>query len=394
MSEVLVLPFSINTPEGTRDRLFAECLERRQVQNRLTGLFRRRGYREVITPEVEYYDLFLQSGSPPPQQTMWSLTERSGRILVMRPDCTTPIARVAATKLQSLPLPQRLYYDETVFRAGHAHDGGSSEIAQCGVEMIGAFGKKADLEMISMAVDSLADCGVKEFHIELGHAGFFRVLAGRMEMPEGELERMRSYIEGKNFAALNDLLEPYQEQPSCEALRRLPYLFGGAETLDEAEELAGESEPLEYLRQLYGELGAAGYGQYIRFDLGLVHQIDYYTGVVFRGYAEGAARPVLSGGRYDALVERFGRQAEANGFAVDVDALGACLPVSAPKLELVIHFEQGRLAKALAAVDAREPGTCELSPCRTLESSCNLAREKGAKAVLVLDQNGERLMKL
>ena len=169
--------YTINTPEGTRDRLFAECRERRQVQRELTALFQRRGYAEVSTPEVEFYDLFLQSGNPMPQESMLKIIDRSGKIMVMRPDCTTPIARVAATKLKALPLPQRLCYDQTVFRSGQAHRGGSSEIAQCGVELIGAAGWKADLEMVALAVDALGACGVKDYHVELGHVGFFRDLA-------------------------------------------------------------------------------------------------------------------------------------------------------------------------------------------------------------------------
>ena len=384
---------TINTPEGTRDRLFAECRERRQVQSALTALFRRRGYREVITPEVEFYDVFTQSGNPLPQESMLKIIDRSGKIMVMRPDCTTPIARVAATKLAAVALPQRLYYDQTVFRSGNAHEGGSSEIAQCGVELIGAVGAKADLEMVAMAVDALRACGLDHFHIELGHAGFFRSLAGKMDMPAEELERVRSCIEGKNFAALGDLLEPYAASPACAALSRLPYLFGGLEILNEAEALAGENEALTYLRGLYRELDAAGYGGFVRFDLGMVHQIDYYTGVVFRGYVEGAGASVLSGGRYDKLVELFGRRAEATGFAVDVDAVAGCRepePVSA--LELVIHFGPGQLARALAAVDGRSEGACELSPCRTLESTLKLAREKGAAQVLVLEDGGERLV--
>lgn len=380
----------INTPEGTRDRLFAECVERRQVQNALVALFRRRGYAEVITPEVEFYDLFLQSGNPLPQESMLKIIDRSGKIMVMRPDSTAPIARVAATKLKSLPLPQRLYYDQTVFRSGNAHEGGSSEIAQCGVELIGALGKKSDLEMIAMAVDALRACGVSRFYIEVGHVGFFQALAGRMEMPPEAVERMRSYIEGKNYAVLNDLLEPYGGQPACAALRRLPYLFGGVEVLDEAQALAGPCESLDYLRLLYEELTAAGYGEYVRFDLGLVHQIDYYTGVVFRGYVEGAGAPVLSGGRYDNLVERFGRPAEATGFAVNVDAVGGCLSVTVPRLETVIHYESGQLAQAMDFMDSRTPGSCELSPCRTLDSTVKLAREKGAARVLMLDGVEER----
>ncbi|WP_294549017.1 ATP phosphoribosyltransferase regulatory subunit [uncultured Pseudoflavonifractor sp.] len=387
--------YTVHTPEGTRDRLFAECRERRQVQRALTALFRRRSYAEIITPEVEFYDLFLQSGNPLPQEAMLKIIDRSGKIMVMRPDCTTPIARVAATKLRTLPLPQRLYYDQTVFRSGDAHRGGSSEIAQCGVELIGAAGKKADLEMVALAVDALKAAGLERFHVELGHVGFFRELTARVDMPAEAAEQMRSLIEGKNFAALNDLLEPYDGQPAVRPLRRLPYLFGGAEVLDEAETLSGGSDALDYLRDLYGELKHAGYGDHIRFDLGLVHQIDYYTGVVFRGYVEGAGDAVLSGGRYDKLVGAFGRPAQATGFAVDVDAVAACLPAAAPvRLEMLIHYGDGEFARALAVLDVREPGSCELSPCRALESTLSLAREKGASVVLVLENGGERLVEV
>ena len=386
---------TIHTPEGTRDRLFAECRDRRSTQTALTDLFRRRGYAEVSTPEVEFYDLFLRSGNPIPQESMLKIIDRSGKIMVMRPDCTTPIARVAATKLKTLPLPQRLYYAETVFRSGDQHRGGSSEIAQCGVELIGAAGRKADLEMIAMAVDALRACGLARFYIELGHAGFFRSLAERMELEEEQVEELRTLIEGKNFAALGDFLEPYQDRPATAALRRLSRLFGGAEVLDEAEALAGENLSIAYLRELYSALRGAGYEKYLRFDLGLVHQIDYYTGVVFRGYVEGAGDAVLSGGRYDGLVGAFGRSAPATGFAIDVDAVAACRPgAEVPRVGTLVHFAESELDRALTAVDGRAAGTCELSPCESLEETISLARSKGAQRVLVLEENGERTVEL
>lgn len=383
---------TVNTPEGTRDRLFAECQERRQVQAKLTRLFRQRGFLEVSTPDTEFYDLFALSGSAIPQERMLKVGDLSGKICVMRPDSTTPIARVAATKLKALPLPQRLYYDQKVYRSNPAHNGGSREIPQCGVELIGALGKKADLEIIVTAIDALRACGAARFHVELGHAGFFRDLAARMELGEEKQEKMRGLIEEKNFAALNKLLAPYGGDPACEALKRLSRLFGGAEVLSEAEKLAGRTQAVDYLRGLYDELSAAGYGPYVRFDLGMVHQIDYYTGVVFRGYVEGAGDAVLSGGRYDNLVGVFGREAQATGFAVDVDAVARTLPETAlPALRTVVHYEPGYLAQALEEVDSRPAGTCELSPCRTLKSTMNLAREKGAQNVLILDKDGERM---
>ncbi|MEA4933141.1 MAG: ATP phosphoribosyltransferase regulatory subunit, partial [Lawsonibacter sp.] len=181
--------------------------------------------------------------------------------------------------------------------------------------------------------------------------------------------------------------------PASVALKRLSRLFGGTEVLGEAEKLAGKTEAVDYLRALYDELSVAGYGQYVRFDLGMVHQIDYYTGVIFRGYVEGAGEAILSGGRYDHLVEVFGREAQATGFCVDVDAVARTLPETAlPALRCVVHYEPGYLAQALEAVDSRSAGTCELSPCRTLESSVNLARDKEAEAVMVFDKDGERMV--
>ncbi len=355
----------INTPEGTRDRLFIECTDRRRVQDALTGLFARRGYSEISTPEMEFYDLFVQSGTLLPQESFVKVVDRSGKLLVMRPDCTVPIARVAATKLKAVPLPQRLYYNETVFRSGLAHQGGNYEIAQCGVELIGAAGLEADMEVIALAIESLRAACSCPFHIELGHVGLFRSLAGELELPPQQVETMRQLIEGKQFAALNDLLEPYRDRPAYAVLSRLSRLFGGVEVLEQAEQLAGKRSQVDYLRQLYQGLKERGYESYVRFDLGLVHQIDYYTGVIFRGYAVGAGAPVLSGGRYDNLVERFGREAPAVGFAVDADAVAACVAQPPEKHRLRVAMTKGRLqeqsvelfeAMGLDCAPIRNPG--------------------------------------
>ncbi len=291
------------TPEGTHDRLFDECRERRAVQSVLTHLFNKRGYAEIVTPEVEFYDSFIAGGCAISQESMLKVIDRSGKICVLRPECTIPIARVAATKLKDEPLPQRFYYNQNVYRSSIGNRGDEGERAQCGVEMIGARGIRSDLEMICMAVDSLRACGAADFHIEIGHAGIFRALSSAMDIDNDTIERIRRLIEGKSFAALRDFLAPYADEPACQALNRLVYLFGGIEVIDQAQALdCGEEGTITYLRTLYQLLDQAGYSEYIRFDLGLVHQIDYYTGVIFRGYAEGAGTAVLSGGRYDNLL--------------------------------------------------------------------------------------------
>lgn len=353
---------TIATPEGTRDRLFARCRELRSVQEKLTCLFQKGGYEEIRTPEVEFYDLFLRSGNPIPQEAMLKIVDRSGKLMVMRPDCTTPIARVAATKLRSSPLPQRLYYNETVFRSGAANRGGSSEIPQCGIELLGAEGISADVEAVSLAVEALKAVCRKEIHIELGHAGLFRTLAGQMEMPEAQVEEMRKLVEGKHFAALEEFLQPYKNKSAYTLLSRLSQLFGGEEVLTEAESLVGLRPELSYLRELYEALKKEGCGEYIRFDLGLVHQIDYYTGVVFRGYAQGVGAPVLSGGRYDNLLGAFGRSAPAIGFAVDVDLVVGGFPEQAANIRLRLALTKGRLQDR--TVELMERAGLDCSPIK------------------------------
>lgn len=338
---------SITLPEGTQDRLFEECQERRQVQNTLTGLFRSRGYQEVQTPEVEFYDLFIQSGNPLPQEQMRKIVDRDGRIMVMRPDCTTPIARMSAAKLKDFSTPQRLYYDETVFRSDSQHRGSRSEIAQCGVELLGAQGQEADAQILALAAESLEAAGLRHFHIEIGHMGFFRELTEALGLSHQEVETLRALLENKNFAALSDFLAPYLNTSAGQAIRRLPYLFGGPEVLNEAEALFPGTAVIPYLRSLYARLTEAGHAQYFRFDLGLVHQIDYYTGVIFRGYAQGAGDAVLSGGRYDKLLSAFGADAPATGFAADVDAICTCLRETAPATMAVSGNEPHRLKIAL-----------------------------------------------
>ena len=325
-------------------------------------------------------------------ETLLKLIDRSGKICVMRPDMTTPIARVAGTKLKDMVLPRRFFYNGTVYRSNTGNKGNSSEIPQCGIELIGAGGIKADLEVIAAAVESMKACGLEKFHVELGHAGIFRLFSDRLDMDEEETEKMRSLIEGKSYAALNDFLIPYEKQEGCAAIKRLAFLFGGVEVLDEAEALqGGPTEVTAYLRTLYDTLCAAGFGDHVKFDLGMVHQLDYYTGVIFRGYAEGAGVAVLSGGRYDNLATCFGRPAKATGFAVDVDALASCLPkAELPQVEKVIHFEPELLGWALSIVDHTPEGTCQLSPCLKLESTMQMAREHGVKTVIVLDDKGQR----
>ena len=383
----------MNTPEGTRDLLYGECRLRRTVQQRLTEVFSSFGYSEIATPAVEYYDVFSKAGSAVPQEGTLKMIDRSGRILVLRPDCTLPIARVAATRLQHEQLPRRLYYNETIFRATMANAGHMGEIDQCGIELIGASGQRSDAEVAAISLEALKNCGLTNYRLELGHAAFFKALADELETDADTVESIRSLIEQKSFAALDDMLrEGFSQKSSCKALRRLSRLFGGVEVLDEARELTDNPVALRALDELaavYEELCAAGWGSHVGFDLGLVHQIDYYTGMVFCGYVEGSGHVVVTGGRYDSLMEKFGRNAPATGFAIDVDGVAAALPEPEQKPACkLVHYEIGQLAAAMALQKAAPEGTVELSCCATVADSRALAEKKGIAALVILTENG------
>lgn len=351
--------FRISTPEGTRDLLFASCRALRQTENAIRTALEGCGYSEVITPAVEYFDVFAQANPELDQENMLKIIDRSGRICVARPDNTTPIARIAATRLDDAALPVRLYYSQKVFRsvmAGHGHKG---EFLQVGAELIGADGLEADKDILSAAFGALTGTGADNFRIELGHAEIYKALIEELGVDDQTAESVRRLIENKSFAALGDALAPYGDRPAAKALRAMPQLFGGMEVLDEVEALTGNVRVLgavSYLRRLYKALDEAGYGSRIMIDLGLVHEMDYYTGVMFRGYIGGAGAAILSGGRYNALCAKFGKDMPAGGFGIDVESVveslqGAARPEAATRRDTVrIALTKGRLEKKTLAL--------------------------------------------
>lgn len=383
--------YSKLTPEGVRDVL--ECRAYREARRRLTDIFTRRGYREVITPGLEYYDVFSLPGAAIPQQEMYKTIDGGGRLMVFRPDTTLPIARMAAARLQGQRRPIRLYYSQSVYRAWPELSGRSHESLQMGVELLGAGGLRADLEVIMAAVEAMkAVAG--DYRMELGHAGLFRHLIGRLELSPEAREEIRATIEAKNYGALGELLDPLGNSPEAQALRRLPRLFGGEEALREAESWkldGGAARALEYLRTLYTALQKMGLVKRLMVDLGLVQRNDYYTGVVFSGYVEGRGRPVLTGGRYDNLCGRFGPDMPAAGFAMDMDAaadlLGPGMPKAGPA-QVLVHGEPGFEPQAqLELMRLTAEGLiCEGSVWESVEEAVEYARAEGIPRVAVVGE--------
>ena len=395
------------TPEGTRDLLFEECQTIRWVTAQLAEEFKSRGYGEVMTPSIEFFDVFSANSTYFPQESMYKLIDNKGRIIVLRPDMTTPIARLTATRMKNQTFPLRFYYNGKVHRVTPSHSGRSDEIFQMGVELIGANTSRSDLEVIALSGECLRRINPDAFRIELGHIGLFQGLVKQLEADDYTKEEIRRYIEAKNYGALNALLDKFEGNPAAQALKKLPSLFGGEEVFAQAKELSVTedfSDILDYLRSVYESLGRLGLKNKVIIDLGLVNEGNYYTGVIFRGYLEGIGEPLVSGGRYDNLLRDFGADLAATGFGIDINLAVKFLLknhdfIRPTQSKAIVFGRDGYETKAIEYVKQLIPelGQCELSVFDTEEETKDYARKKGigklyivGEDITIVDIGGEK----
>lgn len=388
--------YSKITPEGTKDLLFEECLANRNASAILGNVFSHRGFHEVLTPGIEFYDLFSEEISGITMESMFKMSDSKGRLMVMRPDSTLPIARMVTTRLKNEKYPLRLYYNQRVYRYHPGLTGRSNEMMQAGIELIGAKGKRADLETITTAIEALSKC-VPDCRIEIGHAAFFKSLAQKLPVSEEEREEIRVFIESKNYSALNSALDSLEQTQSVQTLRKLPGLFGGIEVLDQAYQLCGDDaealSTLEYVREIYHDLSKLGLGDKLIIDLGLVQRNDYYSDIVFSGYVQGSGEPVLIGGRYDKLLDSFEAPAPAIGFGINVDALARVMMKRGnvpqkKKADILVHSEQGYEIEAIKYTNALfEAGiAAENSVFENLEDAMAYAKRNKIKKLSIVGE--------
>jgi ATP phosphoribosyltransferase regulatory subunit len=312
-------------PHGVQDRFLVEAARRRQAEARVRECFARWGYQEVIPPTYEYYENLKVGASAELEEAMYRFFDHRGRTLALRADFTPQVARMAATKLFDQPMPLRCCYMGSLFRHEEPQAGRKREFTQAGIELIGADTAEADAEVVALAIAALETLGLGEFQVNLGQMAFFRVLTS--QMPGEVLAPIREAIDHKNRARLADALaQGGQQGEQYNLLTRLPDLIGGAEVLEEAQNLSASLSQgaqalaaLERLAEVYRLLQAYGVGERVILDLSEVRGMDYYTGITFRGVAPGLGWAVSSGGRYDELIANFGRPLAAVGFGLGIE---------------------------------------------------------------------------
>jgi len=356
----------LQIPTGMQDTLPGECARKRRLEQELRSLFSLNGYQEIETPILEYYAALDDATWGYRPEHVWKTFDARGRVLALRPDSTIPAARLVAGRLRDEALPLRLCYMQSAMTYQSETLSMLCEETQAGVELMGQAGPEADAEIIALAIDALRTAGLRDFQIELGQAGFFNGFMQEAGLDDDMVAAMRELTEQKNSLGIQLQLEKLSvSEDVTRRLMRLPMLYGGFEILEEAASLTSHPlccEALENLRQVIDILRIWGLEDYLTIDLGMVHKANYYSGMIFRALTADLGRPLLSGGRYDALPARFGRQLPATGFAASLKLLlialerqGASFPTPVP--DEIVGFAPGQLGKAIAyARTQRENG--------------------------------------
>ena len=365
-------------PEGCRDIMPEEATWRRRAEEAMAGVMRRWGYREVVTPTLEFDSCVAVTGSVSGQT--YRFVDRRGEVLTLRPDMTGPLARLAATKLALEGMPLRLFYAGSIFRYYDGNDSRNNETFQMGAELIGRAGPHGDAEVVCMALDCLAAVGFKDFRLVLGHAGFLEALLLDVGLLPDDRRGLLELLQARDLAGIRRRLTFLRESgrlllapdpaAALEALltgsyawappREGPVLPAGLCGLvgELSRRALGDLEAVVELVEVHAGLDK------VTVDLGLVRDLDYYTGPVFEIYAPGTGLFIGGGGRYDDLLARFGVDRPATGFALNLDEMAALAlreDRQAYLLDYVVIPAEGLMKEAWAL--GRELRRCGFSVC-------------------------------
>ncbi len=303
----------------------AEARLRRTVEDVAMSVFEGWNYEEVITPSVDYYDLFEQGMGQGEAQRGFRFTDNDGRLLALRPDVTSSVARMAATLLSERPRPLRFCYAAPVFRQqAQSAAEWRRENTQLGCELIGAGGKPVDLEILRLAAEILSRLNLQSrYCITINNVEIFNGVAAQMNLTPAAREQLRSLIDTRAAAELQQFLKDYDSREG-HAFSQPTQLTGNRKVIQTARHLITNERSvaaLDSLDQLWTEIESLGLQNSFEIDLGNVSSLDYYTGLSLKVFVHGAGTSVGRGGRYDGLTGSFGRAEPAVGFVLNLDAL-------------------------------------------------------------------------
>jgi len=388
------------TPSGATDVLLDDAARMSAIEWSLRGLFGAWGYAEVIPPIFERYETLVAGGIHP--DWVYRFADPSGEVLALRPDLTTQVARVVATRLRGQPKPLRLFYIGNVVRRPKPSKGQRMEFSQGGIELIGSSEPAADAEVVALAIEALLRLGIDDFQVNLGQSDFFRGIVEGTSLTESQIATIRERLDRKDKGALEHFLSDL-ELPDGRSrwIVECLNLCGGEEILDRSFELvdsATSKAAVENLGEIYRILEDYHLTDRVIIDLAEVRGLGYYTGMMIEGFSRSVSTTILEGGRYDKLVEKFGYPCPAVGCALDIPRLGSILQKgesSQPSaVDALVRFRppQRREAYALAAALRTGGQRVELEVTdRDEEEAIAYARQKKIKQLITVEAAGTRI---
>ena len=304
----------------------SEARIRRAIEDILVSIFDGWSYEEITTPTVDYYSLFEHGMGRSQAHHAFRFCDTDGRMLAIRPDVTSLVARAAATLFAEHERPLRLCYVAPVFRQQpQSHAEWKRESTQIGGELIGSNSSAADMEILAIVCEALerlnldSDCSITLNDVEV-----FNGIAEQMQLRPDSRDEMRDLVDKRNTADLERFLADYSSAADSQAFVKLIRLPGKRKILSEARRLITNPRSrfaLDRLERLWSVIESVQLAERFEIDLGDVSRLDYYTGLTFKIYVRGAGTRVGSGGRYDQLTASFGNAEPAVGFVFELDAL-------------------------------------------------------------------------
>lgn len=349
-----------NFPDGVRDLTSEDYQQVEETATTIRHLFQSYGYRSVQTPSFEAYDLYHFPGAPD-RNAMLKCIDTSGRVLVLRPDATVPLARMVA-----MNYPQneslRFSYQTTIFRQAEAGLGDLSEWNQAGIEAFGDESPEVDAEVVSIGVEALLALELDNLHFDLGHAGYLAGLFEELSLTEAQEKELLGYIESKNLPELQRTIRTWDlSDNGARALLRLPQLYGNPEdVIEEAKSLCLNqqmNDAIQNLTQVVENLKDL-IDVPLQLDLGFTNRMHYYTGLIFKGYMQNAGSALVSGGRYNDLSAQFGLSRPACGFGLNLSYLSTLLPKAVAQTPVVVRYsKESRKLVCKKAKEKRQNGS-------------------------------------
>ena len=319
----------VHTPEGVRDIYGREFAQKLMIENKIHQVITSYGYEDIQTPTFEFMDIFSEEIGTTPSRELYKFFDKDGNTLVLRPDFTPSIARCAAKYFLEEEVPMRLCYLGNTFTNASSLQGKLKEVTQMGAELINDDSVEADAEMLSLVIEALKSAGLKDFQLCIGHSNFFKGLCEEAGLEKETEELLREFISGKNYFAAENLLTSEKiNQIYVDALLKAADMFGDIDSLKEFKNTVHNEKSktaIERLERIYDVLKLYGVEKYVSFDLGMLSQYHYYTGIIFKAYTYGIGDAIVKGGRYNHLLKHFGKNAPAIGFAIVIDDMQEAL---------------------------------------------------------------------